>query len=741
MRAGCLIFKGVDVVSLTQCDLNLLVAKHISEMIQNQLDYEVLRSSILKGKTPEGLLLQLETSLKTLAVAEHSAAKDLLIQEARAVQIKHDQEEAQRDAAETLIDAELKVKTQALLPETRNTLEEQKQKFIPILAIFEQAKKEFDEKKKAYDELDAEINLLKRNLDSLQSSLNENNFLQQKNEQLFAQKASEVSSLEGEIQALEQQRSQAQREFDFLQQQELAAKSQAQTHQHPSASNTHGHSDSPVVNNPSSRVTTSPAPFPGPNPAEKMLALRNQIDRTVSAINSAALRKQLLQNEVLNIIPVQLKQSRDTARAISANLLALQDRLNALNIKIALSKAELDRSVIGLNPIQKSKEDQESLIADIQREYNRLNRTLDIDLPQREKNRQERLENRTYRDANKDNLDYAQALSAPKTRSLELAIQSNYRQIEQTRLEKTSDSHAIANLVYLSSLIEAKKKESTADDEALALCAIHLAHAKCTIANDLQKQAEQTLAKVEYSLQQKIALLAQKIKLLEQTKAQHEGVSLELDNLTAKKQEFEQAHEVHMNFFKGILIGWGTLGVGAAVVGISAWAMDLSLAAFITFVTTLPTAAFALVLTLAGAAVAGLVLAPIVMGITFGINCYQHNNNEAAIVSANDQKSARSVESTELDGVIADLDQDIDALSLEIGKHKEDVRERTAVTARLIQQRDAITPENVRGNRVSYQDLCQNSGSSQIIFFSGEPTIPASQADANQPQALSMNPM
>lgn len=733
MRAGCLIFKGVDVMSLTQCDLDELVAEHVSEMIQNQLGYEVLRSSILQGKPPEELIIKLQGSLKNLADAEHSATKDQLIREARAAQVKQDQEEAQRDASETVIDAELKTKTQSLLPETRNHLEEQKQKLIPSLASFEQAKKQFDGQQKGHDELDAEINLLIKDLESLQRSLNENSLLQRKNEQLFAQKASEVTRLEAEIQALEQQRNQAQREFDFLQQQELAAKNQGQTHQHPTAANTQGHSEPSVVNNPSSRVTTSPAPFPVPNPAERMLALRNQIDRTVSTINATLLRKQLLQNEVLNIIPAQLQQSRDAARAISANLSARQEQLNALKIKIALSKAELDRLESVLKPVQTSKEQQESLVADIQREYNRLNRTLDIELPQREKARQERLAKRTYRDTNKDNVDYVQALSALNAHSLNLAIQSNYRQIDQTRLEKCSDAYDIADAVYIKTLVETKKKASTASDEALALYAIHLAHIKCTAASEQQNQAEQTLTKTESSLQHTKSLHAEKKRRLEQTVAQHDGINRELEELATKKEEFEQAHEVHMSFFKGVLIGWGTLAAGAAVVGISAWALDLSIAALITFVTTLPTAAFALALTLAGIAVAGLVLAPIVMGITFAVNCYQYNNNEAAIVLANGQKNARSTETGELNRAIAGLEQDIEKLSLELSKNKEEVREKTAATERLIQQRDAITPENVRENRVSYQDLYQNPGSSQIIFFGGEPPVPASNTVTDEP--------
>lgn len=714
-------------MSLTQCDLNELVAEHINDMIQNQPEYEVLRSSILNGYPPEGLIIKLQDSLKKLAVAEHSATKEQLIREARAAQIKQDQEEGHRDISETLIDAELKTKTQSLLPETRNYLEEQKQKLIPLLAPFEQAKMQFDRQKKGYDELDANINLLIEDLDTLQHSLNRNNLLQQENDQLFSQKASEITHLEAEIQAQEQQRNQAQRELDFLQEQELAAKNQSQTHQHPSAANTHGHSELSVKDNSSPGATTSSASFPAPTPAERMLALRHQIDRTVSMINSIVLRKQLLTNEVLNIIPTQLQQLREAARAISVNLSAGQERLNILRIKIALSNAELDRLERELKPAQESKEQQESLIADIQRGYNRLSRTLEIELPQREKARQERLESRTYRDTNKDNTDYAQALSALNRHSLDRAIRRNYQLIDTTRLEKCSESLHIVNAVYLNTLIQTKMKTATTSDEDFALCAIHLAHIKCTAANEQQTQAEQRLAKAESSLQRTTSLHAEKKKRLEQTDVQHNEINRKLKELATKKEALEQAHDLHMSFFKGVLIGWGILVAGALVVGVSAWALDLTISALITFVTTLPPAAFALALTVAGLAVAGLVLAPLVMGIAFAINCYQYANNEAAVVLAQKQEADRFTETGELNNAIADLEQDIEKLSLEIGKNKEEVGEKTAETDRLTKQRDAITPESVRGNRVSYQKLYQNPGSSQIIFFGGEPPVPISE--------------
>jgi hypothetical protein len=732
MRAGCLIFKGVDVMSLTQCDLNELVAEHINEMIENQLGYEVLRSSILKGQPPEELIIKLQGSLKNLADAEHSATKDQLIREARIAQVKQDQEEAERDTNETLSDADLKTKTQTLVPETRANLDEQGQKLIPLNASFELAKKQFDEQKTRYEELEQERKNQETDLILLQRSLNDTNLQQQNNERLFTQKALEITRIEAETQALEQQRNQAQRELDFLLQQELAAQNQPQTHQHPSSANTHGHPEPEVVSNPSSRVTTSPAPFPARSPAERMLALRNQIERTVSAINGIVLRKQLLQNEVLNIIPAQLQQSREATRAISANISARQERLSALKIKIALSKAELDQYESLLRPIQSAKDQQVSLVVNIQREYDRLNRTLDIDIPQREKARLERLEKRTYRDSNKDSADYTQALSVPNSHYLDLAIQRNYRELDQTRLKKSSDSCDIAKALYIKALIETKKKASTTNDDALALCAIHLAHTKCTAASEQQKQAEQTLAKAKSSLHGTRSLQNEKKRRLEQVQANHRGVMQELDELAIKKTEFEYAHEVHMSFFKGILIAWGTLAAGAAIVGISAWALDLSIAALITFVTTLPTAAFALAVTLAGIAVAGLVLAPIVMGITFAVNCYQNNNNEAAIVSARDQKSAHLTETNELNRAIAGLDQDIETLSLEISKNEDDVREKTATTERLIQQRDAITPENVRENRVSYQELYQNPGSSQIVFFNGEQPVRTSTTITNE---------
>lgn len=96
-------------------------------------------------------------------------------------------------------------------------------------------------------------------------------------EQLFSNKGQELSTLDKEIPELQQKLDQANRELKSLQQQDLAIRNQQQIaaliHQHPVATNTHGHADN-TLNNPVTNKTTQPqqqvqiqTTAPGPAPS------------------------------------------------------------------------------------------------------------------------------------------------------------------------------------------------------------------------------------------------------------------------------------------------------------------------------------------------------------------------------------------------------------------------------------------------------------------------------------------